>query len=70
MTHFVPLFPSSDPTLQETERLATDPAPGISASPHEDNLRYFAGKIEGPEGSPFAGMKFYTLNLFFFYLRV
>ena len=26
---------------QETERLASDPAPGITASPHEDNLRYF-----------------------------
>jgi len=39
--------------LQETERLAADPAPGISAYPHEDNLRYFDVVIEGPNGSPF-----------------
>jgi len=30
-----------------------DPAPGISAVPHEDNLRYFDVAITGPEGSPF-----------------
>ncbi len=40
--------------LQETERLVADPAPGISALPHEDNLRYFDVIIEGPGGSPFA----------------
>ena len=40
---------------QETERLASDPAPGITASPHEDNLRYFDVTIEGPSGSPFEG---------------
>lgn len=38
---------------QETERLVADPAPGISASPHDDNLRYFDVTIEGPDGSPF-----------------
>lgn len=38
---------------QETERLMADPAPGISAVPHEDNLRYFDVAIQGPEGSPF-----------------
>jgi hypothetical protein len=38
---------------QETERLVADPAPGISATPHEDNLRYFDVIIEGPGGSPF-----------------
>jgi len=30
-----------------------DPAPGITAQPHEDNLRYFDVTIEGPGGSPF-----------------
>ena len=40
-------------TQQETERLVADPAPGISAAPHEDNLRYFDVTIQGPDGSPF-----------------
>lgn len=40
---------------QETERLVADPAPGITASPHDDNLRYFDVTIEGPGGSPFEG---------------
>ena len=40
-------------SVQETERLVADPAPGISATPHEDNLRYFDVIIEGPGGSPF-----------------
>jgi ubiquitin-protein ligase len=39
--------------LQETERLVADPAPGITALPHDDNLRYFDVTIEGPGGSPF-----------------
>ena len=30
-----------------------DPAPGITAEPHEDNLRYFDVTIKGPDGSPF-----------------
>lgn len=40
--------------IQETERLVADPAPGISAAPHDDNLRYFDVSIQGPDGSPFA----------------
>jgi hypothetical protein len=40
-------------TSQETERLVADPAPGITAEPHEDNLRYFNVTIKGPDGSPF-----------------
>jgi ubiquitin-conjugating enzyme E2 N len=36
--------------------LIADPAPGISAVPHEDNLRYFDVVIEGPSGSPFEGV--------------
>ncbi|KAF8519767.1 ubiquitin-conjugating enzyme/RWD-like protein [Hysterangium stoloniferum] len=38
---------------KETERLMADPAPGISAVPHDDNLRYFDVAITGPDGSPF-----------------
>lgn len=30
-------------------------APGISASPTEDNLRYFAVTIDGPAQSPYEG---------------
>lgn len=40
---------------QETERLVADPAPGIIAEPHEDNLRYFDVVIDGPGQSPFEG---------------
>ncbi|CDH13055.1 Ubiquitin-conjugating enzyme E2 13 [Zygosaccharomyces bailii ISA1307] len=39
--------------IKETERLVSDPVPGISAEPHEDNLRYFAVTIEGPKESPY-----------------
>lgn len=34
-----------------------DPAPGIVATPHEDNLRYFDVVISGPSQSPFEGEK-------------
>ncbi|WFD30349.1 E2 ubiquitin-conjugating enzyme [Malassezia sp. CBS 17886] len=44
-------------TRQETERLVADPAPGIVATPHEDNLRYFDVVISGPAQSPFEGMR-------------
>ncbi|CAG8623847.1 3697_t:CDS:2, partial [Racocetra fulgida] len=37
----------------ETERLIQEPAPGISAKPHEENLRYFDVIIAGPSQSPF-----------------
>ncbi|KAL7750881.1 ubiquitin-conjugating enzyme E2 N [Sorochytrium milnesiophthora] len=40
-----------------------DPAPGIQANPHEDNLRYFDVIISGPAGSPFEGGLF-KLELF------
>ena len=39
--------------IKETERLVTDPVPGITAEPHDDNLRYFKVTIEGPVGSPY-----------------
>jgi ubiquitin-conjugating enzyme E2 N len=32
-----------------------EPAPGISATPHDDNLRYFDVIIAGPGQSPFEG---------------
>ncbi|SGZ24501.1 BQ5605_C023g09728 [Microbotryum silenes-dioicae] len=39
----------------ETQRLIADSPPGISAVPHDDNLRYFDVLVSGPEGSPFEG---------------
>ncbi|KAG7532282.1 hypothetical protein FFLO_03677 [Filobasidium floriforme] len=49
--------------LKETERLVADSPPGIEAHPHEDNLRYFDVKIDGPGGSAFEGGIF-KLELF------
>jgi ubiquitin-conjugating enzyme E2 N len=49
--------------IKETQRLLSEPAPGISATPHEDNLRYFNVIIAGPAGSPFEGGIF-KLELF------
>ncbi|GAA6056969.1 hypothetical protein JCM3770_001991 [Rhodotorula araucariae] len=45
------------------KRLVSDSPPGISATPHEDNLRYFDVVISGPDSSPFEGGKF-KLELF------
>jgi ubiquitin-conjugating enzyme E2 N len=42
--------------LKETERLMSDPPPGISGAPANDNLRYFAVNINGPESSPYEGL--------------
>ncbi|RBQ71345.1 hypothetical protein VDGD_21483 [Verticillium dahliae] len=41
--------------VKETERLMAEPVPGISAVPHEDNLRYFDVEIHGPTQSPYEG---------------
>ncbi|KAK4907087.1 Ubiquitin-conjugating enzyme E2 35 [Elasticomyces elasticus] len=43
--------------IKETERLMAEPdrVPGISAVPHEDNLRYFDVQIHGPSQSPYEG---------------
>jgi len=49
--------------LKETQRLTSEPAPGISATPSEDNLRYFNVIIAGPVGSPYEGGVFH-LELF------
>ncbi|KAG9254243.1 ubiquitin conjugating enzyme [Emericellopsis atlantica] len=49
--------------IKETERLMAEPVPGISAIPHEDNLRYFDVEIHGPASSPYEGGIF-KLELF------
>lgn len=41
--------------IKETERLSKEPVPGISAVPHDDNLRYFDVTIDGPSSSPYEG---------------
>ncbi len=41
-----------------------DPAPGISAAPHEDNLRYFDVTIQGPDGSPFQSASGLLLSIY------
>ncbi|KAK9468269.1 ubiquitin-conjugating enzyme/RWD-like protein [Lipomyces arxii] len=41
--------------IKETERLVSDPVPGINAVPHDDNLRYFNVTIDGPSQSPYEG---------------
>eukprot|EP00762_Andalucia_godoyi_P002558 ANDGO_03370.mRNA.1 Ubiquitin-conjugating enzyme E2 36 len=48
---------------KETERLMKEAVPGISASPHEENNRYFSVCIFGPQGSPYEGGVF-NLELF------
>lgn len=40
--------------IKETERLVSDPVPGITAVPSDDNLRYFHVTIDGPDSSPYA----------------
>mmetsp|Transcript_10711 Transcript_10711/g.18344 ORF Transcript_10711/g.18344 Transcript_10711/m.18344 type:complete len:150 (-) Transcript_10711:234-683(-) len=49
--------------VKETERLQAEPAPGISAVPHENNPRHFNVIIQGPDDSPYAGGIF-KLELF------
>ncbi|CAK9779328.1 ubiquitin-conjugating enzyme [Cutaneotrichosporon oleaginosum] len=49
--------------LKETERLMSDSPPGITAAPHDDNLRYFDVTIAGPDQSPYEGGVF-KLELF------
>ncbi|KDO33904.1 hypothetical protein SPRG_01784 [Saprolegnia parasitica CBS 223.65] len=39
--------------VKETQRLLAEPVPGISATPYEDNLRYFQVVIAGPQSSPY-----------------
>ncbi|CAM9234650.1 unnamed protein product [Pylaiella littoralis] len=49
--------------VKETQRLLAEPVPGISATPYEDNLRYFNVVITGPEQSPYENGSF-KLELF------
>lgn len=49
--------------IKETQRLLQDPAPGIIASPHEQNSRYFSVIIIGPAQSPYENGTF-KLELF------
>ncbi|KAJ4994357.1 Ubiquitin-conjugating enzyme E2 35 [Stagonosporopsis vannaccii] len=49
--------------IKETERLMNEPVQGISATPHDDNLRYFDVTIDGPSQSPYEGGIF-KLELF------
>lgn len=41
--------------IKETKQLTKAPLPGITAVPHEDNLRYFDVTIAGPPDLPYAG---------------
>ena len=43
---------------KETERLEKDPVPGLSAKPHEEDLRYFDVRLEGPAETPYEGGTF------------
>ncbi|KAF7283477.1 ubiquitin-conjugating enzyme E2 N-like [Rhynchophorus ferrugineus] len=49
--------------LVETKNLSKDPPPGISATPDENNCRYFHVVMAGPNGSPYEGGLF-KLELF------
>ena len=55
--------PSYLPTLFLLKRLLAEPVEGVSATPYEDNLRYFNVAIAGPMDSPFEGGLF-RLELF------
>lgn len=39
--------------IKETERLISDPVPGITAFPDESNLRAFTVSMDGPDSSPY-----------------
>ncbi|XP_046840075.1 ubiquitin-conjugating enzyme E2 N-like [Xenia sp. Carnegie-2017] len=39
--------------IKETQRLIAEPVPGIKATPHEENARYFDVLVDGPKESPF-----------------
>ena len=49
--------------IKETQRLTSEPVPGITAVPDENNARYFKIVVEGPSDSPYDGGKF-NLELF------
>uniref|UniRef100_A0A5F9DD40 UBC core domain-containing protein n=1 Tax=Oryctolagus cuniculus TaxID=9986 RepID=A0A5F9DD40_RABIT len=39
--------------IEETQRLPTEPVPGIKAEPDESSAHYFHRVIAGPQDSPF-----------------
>ena len=41
--------------VKETQRLLAEPVEGVSATPYEDNMRYFNVFIAGPVGTPYEG---------------
>ena len=45
--------------IKETQRLMSEPVPGIIAIPDESNSRYFQVTIHGPQESPYAGGNFH-----------
>jgi len=49
--------------IKETQKLLSEPPPGVSAQPFKDNLRYFNVIVAGPSGSPYDGGIF-KLELF------
>lgn len=49
--------------VKETQRLNSEPVPGITAVPHSDNLRYFDVTLDGPIDTPYEGGVF-KLELF------
>ena len=48
---------------KETQKLATEPPPGVEAVPDKDNYRYFHIMVAGPSGTPYEG-GVYQLELF------
>jgi ubiquitin-conjugating enzyme E2 N len=49
--------------VKETQKIVQDAPPGISAHPHESNMRHFDVIMAGPVGSPYEGGVF-KLELF------
>ena len=41
--------------VKEIDRMLQEPAPGIEAKPHQENLRYFDVHMDGPSQSPYEG---------------
>merc|ERR1712112_302218 len=48
---------------KETQKLGTDPPPGVTAVPRTENYRHFDIVLNGPEGTPY-NMGIYRLELF------
>lgn len=44
-------------SFPDTDLTSLSSVPGISAVPHEENLRYFDVTIDGPDSSPYQGAR-------------